>query len=58
MAENVAVTHFARYPGVDFLNRDCLKTLHQILDIKVAATSRPCWSAALHGQGAQYPALP
>ena len=37
MEENMEVVQFERYPSIDFLNRDCLKTLHQIFDIKVPA---------------------
>lgn len=42
MTENMAVRQFHHYPGIDFLNRDCLKTLHQILDIKVNSSAANC----------------
>ncbi len=35
---NMQTEEFARYPGHAFLNRDCIETLHRILDIKVRSS--------------------
>jgi hypothetical protein len=39
------VEEFSRYPGHMFLSRDCIETLHEVLDIQVS-------SAAAEAQGA------
>eukprot|EP01098_Paradermamoeba_levis_P008170 TRINITY_DN3386_c0_g1_i1.p1 TRINITY_DN3386_c0_g1~~TRINITY_DN3386_c0_g1_i1.p1 ORF type:complete len:226 (-),score=50.98 TRINITY_DN3386_c0_g1_i1:82-759(-) len=33
--ENMKTHHFKDYPGITFLNRDTIKTLHEILNIRV-----------------------
>lgn len=35
LQENARVEEFARYPGHVFLSRDCIETLHEVLDIQV-----------------------
>ena len=30
---------FSRYPGHMFLSRDCIETLHEVLDIQVGSTA-------------------
>ena len=42
MVENAGTEEFACYPGHTFLNIDCIRTLHQILDIQVGRHDCRC----------------
>ena len=36
LRENGEVEEFSRYPGHMFLSRECIETLHEVLDIQVS----------------------